>query len=102
MKFTLTGKKWVIVLLHAVCWLILFSLPFLLRTSYKDEHKAPQPDDAAFTVFYFITSVAWIILFYVNAYIFLPFLLGRKKVVRFILLQVLAICIVYFIHRFYF
>ncbi len=102
MKFSLTNKKWFVVLLHAICWILLFSLPFLLRISYKDEHKAPQPDDAAFTVFYFITSVAWIMLFYVNVYIFLPFLLGRKKVVRFIFLQVLAIFIVYFIHRLYF
>ncbi|MBV9963494.1 MAG: histidine kinase [Parafilimonas sp.] len=102
MKFNVKGKKWVIVLLHAVCWIILFSLPFLLRTSYKDEHKTPQPDDAAFTIFYFISSVAWIVLFYLNAYVFLPFLLGRKKVVRFVFLQVLAILTVYFIHRIYF
>src|ERR1700754_2386903 len=98
MKFNLTGKKWVVVLLHTVCWLVLFSLPFLLRTSYKDEHKAPQPDDAAFTIFYFISSIAWIILFYVNVYIFLPFLLGKKKILQFIFLQILAIFIVYFIH----
>jgi len=102
MKFSLTGKKWIIVLLHAVCWIVLFSLPFLLRTSYKSDHHAPQPDDGAFLAFYFVSSIAWILLFYVNAYGFLPFLLSSKKVFQFILLQVLALAVVYFSHWLYF
>ncbi|MEP6465334.1 MAG: histidine kinase [Parafilimonas sp.] len=102
MKFSLTSKKWVIVLLHAICWIVLFCLPFLLRTSYKSEHKAPQPDDAAFLTFYFVSSIAWVILFYINAYVFLPFLLRSKKVFQFIILQVLALATVFFTHWLYF
>ncbi|MEP6682910.1 MAG: histidine kinase [Parafilimonas sp.] len=102
MKFSFLHKRWAIVLLHIVCWLILFSLPFLLRTSYKSEHKAPQPDDMAFLYFYFVGSFAWVMLFYVNAYVFLPFLLKSKKVFHFIVLQVLALAVVYFTHLLYF
>jgi two-component system LytT family sensor kinase len=102
MKFNFLRKRWTIVLLHIICWLILFSLPFLLRTSYKSEHKAPQPDDRSFLYFYFVGSFAWILLFYVNAYVFLPFLLKSKKVFQFIVLQVLALAVVYFTHWLYF
>lgn len=88
--------------MHAVCWIVLFSLPFLLRTSYKNQHNASQPVDAAFLYFYFISSAVWIILFYVNAYLLLPFLLRNKKNVQFFLLHVLALAIVYCFHWLYF
>lgn len=102
MKFSLTSKKWVIIVLHAVCWIILFSLPFLLRTSYKSEHKTPQPDDHVLLYFYFISSAIWVILFYVNAYIFLPLVVRTKKVPQFIALHILALTAVYMAHWLYF
>ena len=102
MKFSLTGKKWVVVILHAVCWIVLFSLPFLLRTSYKNEHKAPQPDDAALSYFYFVSSAIWIGLFYLNVFKFLPLLIRTKRTWQFIALHVLALGVVYFLHWRYF
>jgi sensor histidine kinase YesM len=102
MKFSLTSKKLVIVLLHATCWIVLFSLPFLLHTSYKSEHRAPQPNDPALLYFYFISSAIWVILFYVNAYVFLPSLLHTKKVPQFIAVHLLALTAVYLLHWLYF
>ncbi len=98
MKFNVTGKKWLTILLHALCWITLFSLPFFLRTSYKNEHRAPQPDDAAFRYFYLISSIMWVILFYLNAYLFLPFLFRTKKIVQFVALHLAAMAVVYFVH----
>ena len=58
MKPVWITKKWVTALLHAVCWLVMFSLPFLLRTQYnKTEHRAPQPDDEVLSYFYIVSSV---------------------------------------------
>jgi len=102
MKFRLTGKKWVVVLLHALCWIILFSLPFFLRTTYKNEHKAPQPDDKAMLYFYFISAAIWVILFYLNVYVLMPLILRAKKVPQFIVLHILALAGVYFLHWLYF
>ncbi len=102
MKFNLTNKKWVVVLLHAVCWIVLFSLPFLLRTSYKSENKQPGPDDTVLLYFYITSSIFWVGLFYVNAYLLIPFLVRTKKVLLFILLHLLALAFVYFVHWLYF
>jgi len=102
MKFRFTGKKWVVVLLHAICWIILFSLPFFLRTTYKNEHKAPQPDDKAMLYFYFISAAIWVILFYLNVYVLMPLILRAKKVPQFIVLHILALAGVYFLHWLYF
>ena len=102
MKFTVLQKKWAIVVLHVICWIILFSLPFFLRATYKNEHKAPQPDDLAMLYFYFISSAIWVSLFYLNAYMFLPLLLRNKKTWQFIFLHVLALAAVFFLHWLYF
>lgn len=96
------SKKWVIISLHILCWIILFSLPFLLRTYTRTEHKAPQPDDDALLYFYFVSSFIWIILFYVHAYVFLHFVQRRKKFALFIWFELLALAAVYFLHWLYF
>ncbi len=89
-------------MLHAVCWAVLFSLPFFLRTSYKNEHRAAQPEDAALQYFYFISSAFWVGLFYLNAYLFLPLVVRTKKVPQFITLHILALTAIYFLHWLYF
>lgn len=102
MKFSLTGKKWVVVLLHAICWIVLFSLPFLLRTSYKSQHNTPQPDDKALLYFYFFSSTLWVVLFYLNALVLLPFVQRTKKRVLFIGMHIIAFAAIYCIHWLYF
>jgi two-component system LytT family sensor kinase len=102
MKINFLRKRWAVILLHAICWIILFSLPFFLRTSYKDEHKAPQPDDKVLLYFYFISSAIWVIVFYLNAYVFMPLILRAKKVFLFISLQIVTLATVYFLHWLYF
>lgn len=103
MKFNWMNRKWVVALLHAVCWIILFSLPFLLRTSYaKSEHRVEQPDDTALLYFYLISSAVWIILFYVHVNMFLRLMQRNKKIALFIAFELLALAIVYCIHWLYF
>jgi sensor histidine kinase YesM len=103
MKLAWTRKKWVVVLLHAVCWLVLFSLPFLLRTSYnKNEHRTPQPDDVPLFYFYIATSILWVGLFYLNAYLLVPSFLLIKKLWQFAVLQILSLAAVYCFHLGYF
>src|SRR6478752_6211618 len=102
MKFSFQGKRWAIVLLHTVCWIVIFSLPFFLRTTYKHENKAPQPDDKAWLYFYFISSFIWVLLFYLNAYVLLPLMARTKKVLVFIALHIAALGVVYFLHWLYF
>jgi hypothetical protein len=64
--------------------------PFFLRTTYKNEHKTPQPDDKAMLYFYFISAAIWVMLFYLNVYVFMPLILRAKKLPQFIILHLLA------------
>lgn len=102
MRFSFSGKKWIIILLHAVCWSVIFSLPFFLRVTYKNDNKPPQPDDKAMLYFYFFSSIVWILLFYVNTYLFLPLLVRTKKIWLFITLEIIGLTIVYYSHMVYF
>ena len=102
MRFSSPGKRWIIILLHAVCWIVIFSLPFFLRVTYKNDNKPPQPDDKAMLYFYFFSSIVWVLLFYINAYVFLPLLVRTKKIWLFITLQIVGLAVVYYSHMIYF
>jgi len=102
MKLNWLNKKWVIIVVHSLCWILLFSLPFLLRTYARPEHKTHQPDDIPLLYFYFVSSAIWIVLFYVHAYVFLRFAQRRKKFALFLGFELLALAIVYVLHWMYF
>ena len=92
MKLNWLNKKWVIILVHSLCWILLFSLPFLLRTYARPEHRTHQPDDVPLLYFYFVSSAIWIVLFYVHAYVFLRFAQRRKKFALFLGFEISGTC----------
>lgn len=75
------SNKWTTVLIHATCWVILFSLPALLRPSHN-------PNDINMVkalntkVIFFISRVSdilFISFFYLNAFLFIPRFLYKRK-----------------------
>lgn len=72
------NKKLVIVSWHVAAWLIVFSLPYLLRLIY-DQEMMNRPESRGFLYLGLYTSVLWAISFYINAYIFFPLIINRKK-----------------------
>ena len=75
------SKKWMTILIHATCWVILFSLPVLLRPSHN-------PNDINMVkalntkVIFFISRVSDLLLisfFYLNAFLFIPRFLYKRK-----------------------
>lgn len=78
MKMTIFSRKWVIVLLHVAVWLLLFSLPFLLRPSYNSEPNKNPNEESGYTIYYVVNNLLWVGLFYLNALLLIPRLLYRK------------------------
>lgn len=92
MKVDWQNRKWVVVLLHALAWLAIFALPFLMRTSASDPHKPPV--DSGFINFYIVTRFFWIGFFYLNALYLFPQQIARKKYAIYMLTQVAVLFII--------
>ena len=81
MKSAWYARKWVVVLLHAAAWVLLFSLPTLLRPSYNQDeparYVAPHPD-LAFLISR-IMQISWMGIFYFNALFLIPRFPYKRK-----------------------
>jgi sensor histidine kinase YesM len=87
MKLVWYQKKWVVVLLHAAVWVILFSLPFLLRRSYNDRPDTSKEELGALQAIlaYVVSNAVWICFFYLNAILLIPRFLNKNKYWQYIL-----------------
>ncbi|NII25624.1 histidine kinase [Pseudoflavitalea sp. X16] len=72
-----SSKRWKRILLHTIVWLMVFSLPYLLRL--YDNRLRENPDAIQFFYLGNLTSICWVITFYLNAYVFIPKFLYPKK-----------------------
>lgn len=82
---------------HALSWIMLFMLPFLIRTSGNEpNHKAPPADH--FMVFYVCTNFFWVAFFYLNAYRLVPGFLFNKKIIWFVTAQLGVLLAIMLIH----
>ncbi len=80
MKTSWYSKKWVVILLHVISWMVLFTLPKLLIPSYEGHDRLKElPKPFNDNVFITIINFSWIALFYINSLIFIPRLIYRKK-----------------------
>src|SRR5674476_640247 len=81
MKKEWYAKKWITVLIHALAWILLFSLPYLLRPSYNpNEVKPPEPQNPY--LLFIVTRISDALLitfFYLNAGMLIPRLFYKKK-----------------------
>lgn len=97
MKFSLTPNKWVIVLLHILFWILLFSLPWLFRPSQESQPK--HVEHLGFYYQHMVNCATWIALFYVNAYILFPRFFYQKKYGGFAFSLVLVFILLFIINR---
>lgn len=84
MKTGWMNNTWVRVLFHVGAWLIVFSLPFLLR-HYPASEVRRLPDEDGFFYLNNLTGLLWVVVFYLNAYVLIPKLLYTKKYLSFLL-----------------
>lgn len=81
MKKAWYAKRWIAVLLHTAAWILLFSLPYLLRPSYNP-NEPPHADLTNPTVKFIIdriNNLLLIVFFYLDALWLIPALLYKKK-----------------------
>lgn len=71
-------NKWVKILLHIVAWVLVFSLPYLLRHSY-DNVRPGMHTPPPYSCFFLLVDVLWIGLFYLNTELLVPLLINKRK-----------------------
>jgi len=72
------SKKWVTAILHIAAWLLLFSLPFLLRPSMNN--RPPEEQHSALSlVRYLLNDLIYIGFFYLNAIVLIPRFIYRRR-----------------------
>jgi sensor histidine kinase YesM len=96
MKTALFKHKIVRVLVHVLVWVLFFSLPSLLR-SYDHEQPQKRPDDN-FQWLSLCSNVLWVGLFYLNAYVYTPSFIYKRRYLQYVLLQVLTAVVVGVMH----
>ena len=75
------SNKWMTILIHATCWVILFLLPVLLRPSHNP-NDMNMVKASNTKVIFFISRVSDLMLisfFYLNAFLFIPRFLYKRK-----------------------
>ncbi|HTR28700.1 MAG TPA: histidine kinase [Puia sp.] len=88
-------KKWVVISLHILFWVLFIVSPYLIRISVEhDSSFHPEKNLGNFYLALFLTNVTRAILFYLNSYLFIPKMayvrrLGRYMIVLLISLFVL-------------
>ena len=100
LNFTFLKEKQT-VLLHILAWAILFSLPFIF--AIQTEESAPRSlNERGFLYLNTITKVFWVLLFYLNTSVLIPKLLYQRKLMLFMLAQLLLFAVIMSIHRLFF
>jgi two-component system LytT family sensor kinase len=73
-------KKWVVIMLHISVWLLLFSLPFLLRPNMNNNKPHSEETQSGIALLrYFINDLIYVGFFYLNAGWLVPRFIYQRK-----------------------
>ncbi|PSK92749.1 sensor histidine kinase [Taibaiella chishuiensis] len=85
--FHFQNKRWVTVLQHVILWLFIFALPYLMQYNYGFRFRFYGPPHH-FIIRDIAAKLIWVVVFYLNAFVFTPRYIYRKKYVRYGLLVI--------------
>jgi len=86
-------RKWVGVSLHFLFWILLFSLPYLLRpvTGNATATHSKEFFTRGFYRLNFVNNLLRVVFFYANAYLFIPGLVYKRKYSEYLLALLAAL-----------
>jgi sensor histidine kinase YesM len=103
MKSQWYTKKWVAISLHVIFWVAFITFPFLLKSVVDNSELRHRPLDLSGLYYLLIlNNVVRVLLFYANAYIFIPRLIYRKKYGSYLLILVTSLAFMLLCDRIFF
>ena len=97
MELNKTYRNTGTIILHIIAWLVVFSLPYLLRYNYDDRLRN-DPDSRNFLSVSLLTWIFWVICFYVNAWLLTPWLIYRRQYLGYLLIITVMFLLVMLLH----
>lgn len=91
------NKKWAVILLHATAWVLLFSLPSLLRPTYNHEetpHRETLSPALSF-LFWNIMNITWVAFFYLNALFLMKRFTYKRKYWQYAVTQLVLVAYIF-------
>ncbi|MFI5186693.1 MAG: sensor histidine kinase [Chitinophagales bacterium] len=96
-------KKWLAISLHVLFWALLFAFPYLLRPVMDNNSSVhPHANYSGFYYLNFADNFIRLLLFYANAYLFIPGLIYKKRYGQYFLVLSVALGIMLVWDRFFF
>jgi two-component system LytT family sensor kinase len=87
-------KKWLSISLHALFWLLFLASPYLLKISVEhDSGSHPQKDAGNFYLALTLTYMTRAVLFYLNAYFFIPKLAYVRRFGQYLIALLVTLCL---------
>lgn len=80
-------KKYLIILVHVSCWLLLFALPWMLKTDRAmPDEKVLHENWKPLITLSIVLRLLWILIFYYNAFVLVPRFVYNRKYGEYILI----------------
>jgi len=84
------SKRFITILFHLLAWALLLSIPIL----FFKPHRSPDHEHEYLGIPEIASYVFLISLFYINAYLLIPFFLSKKKIITYVLLVVAILLLI--------
>ncbi|MEO6330264.1 MAG: histidine kinase [Ginsengibacter sp.] len=83
------SKRWITIVIHALAWILLFSLPYLLTSSYNNKEPKHTDIESGSWGFMFsvLMNITWVISFYVNAHVIMPKFFHKRIYWKYVVIQ---------------
>jgi two-component system LytT family sensor kinase len=94
------NKKWVIISLHVLFWILFFVSPYLIRISVEHDSGSREKDAGNFFLAWFINNVMRAPLFYINAYLFVPKLAYTRRFGQYFAALLVTLCLLILFDQF--
>ncbi len=91
-------KKWVTVLLHTCLWVLLFSLPYILRPSLNEGRPATEHKEPAIVhIRYVLNDLVYITFFYLNASVLIAQFIYKRRYKQYTAIIIACFVVILFI-----
>lgn len=92
-------NKVLIIMLHVLCWVLLFTLPYLLRPSFNSPRELIEKNKENLSYLVAINRIIWVGLFYLNTYFIVPQVIYKKKFRIYIIFLLVTFSALFLIDR---